>query len=48
MTNQLAYEQNSGAFTTYGVEYQTGDDGYITWFNDGRPMWTMYPPSIGK
>ena len=44
-TNQQAYEV-AGGYATYGVEYQPGDDGYITWFSGGQPMWTMYPPAV--
>lgn len=46
-TNQEAYEVNN-KFTTYGVEYQTGTNGYITWFSDGKPVWTMHPSAIGE
>lgn len=44
-TNQQAYEV-AGGFATYGVEYQTGDNGYVTWFNNGKPMWTMYSLAV--
>ena len=46
-TNQNAYE-STGGFTTYGFEYKTGPDGYVTWFSDGKPTWTMNPSAIGK
>lgn len=46
-TNQNAYE-TTGGFTTYGIEYKTGPDGYVTWFSDGKPTWTMNPSAIGK
>jgi len=45
-TNQQAYEV-TGGFAVYGVEYQPGDNGYVTWFSDGKPMWTMYPSVVG-
>lgn len=45
--DQTAYELTGGAFATYGVEYKGGEDGYITWFVDGQPMWTMYPGAVG-
>lgn len=30
------------------MEYIPGPDGYITWFSDGKPTWTMFPSAIGK
>lgn len=46
VANQNAYEV-TGGYTTYGIEYMPGDDGYITWFSDGKPTWTVLPSAIG-
>lgn len=45
-TDQNAYEV-TGGYALYGVEYQPGDNGYITWFSAGQPQWSMYPPAVG-
>ena len=40
-TNQLCYEDSTApCFSVYGFEYQPGNDGYITWVNDGKKAWT--------
>jgi hypothetical protein len=46
-TNQQAYEV-TGGFAIYGIEYKPGSDGYVTWFSNGKPTWTMNPSAIGR
>ncbi|KAF9046437.1 glycoside hydrolase family 16 protein [Panaeolus papilionaceus] len=49
----LSYVNNSiyGDFTTFGFEYWSDpnhrDDGYITWYSEGRKTWTATAASIG-
>ncbi|KAF8318787.1 beta-glucan synthesis-associated [Clavulina sp. PMI_390] len=45
-TDQLGYEVH-GLFSTYGVEWKPGPDGYITWFMNGQRTWTLNPSAIG-
>lgn len=45
VTDQNCYEtdsngQKGGCYTVYAYEYQTGSDGYISWFNDDKLAWT--------
>ena len=44
-TNQNAY-QDTGGYSLFGVEYKPGMDGYVTWYSDGKPVWTMYPGAV--
>lgn len=37
----------TGCSSIYGFEYATGDDGYITWVNDGRLAWTVRAAAMG-
>lgn len=46
-TNLNAYEETNG-FAIYGVEWMTGPDGYITWFSDGKPSWSINPSAMGQ
>ncbi|EJU00032.1 glycoside hydrolase family 16 protein [Dacryopinax primogenitus] len=46
-TNQNCYTGNTGCFSTYGFEYETGDNGYITWVSNGQPAWTLYAAGLG-
>ncbi|KAF8309237.1 beta-glucan synthesis-associated [Clavulina sp. PMI_390] len=45
-TNQNGYE-STGGYSTFGIEYEPGSDGYITWFSNGSPTWTVYPSAFG-
>jgi hypothetical protein len=31
----------------YGFEYEPGNDGYVTWINDGRLAWTVRAAAMG-
>jgi len=46
VNDQSGYEVNGG-FAIYGVEYKTGSNGYVTWINNGKRAWTVYPSAIG-
>ncbi|CED82799.1 Concanavalin A-like lectin/glucanase, subgroup [Phaffia rhodozyma] len=37
---QLTKDGQPGCYTVYAFEYKTGDDGYISWFNDDKLAWT--------
>ncbi|KDQ12074.1 glycoside hydrolase family 16 protein [Botryobasidium botryosum FD-172 SS1] len=41
-TNQSCYTQDSGCYSVYGFEYKPGNDGYITWINNNKAMWTVH------
>jgi beta-glucanase (GH16 family) len=41
ITNQSCYTQGGQCYSTYGIEYAPGDDGYITWINNGDDVWTI-------
>ena len=47
-TSQTAYQTSHRGFTTYGVEYEPGADGYVTWYQNGQPSWSAYPSSVGQ
>ncbi|KAG9038848.1 hypothetical protein FRB95_014397 [Tulasnella sp. JGI-2019a] len=40
LTNQSCYEFSGGCFDTYGFEYKSGTDGWITWISSGAASWT--------
>ncbi|KAH8919265.1 glycoside hydrolase family 16 protein [Atractiella rhizophila] len=44
-TDTQAYNGNS--YKTYGFDYKPGKDGWITWYYDGQPTWTMQAAAIG-
>ncbi|GAA6038390.1 hypothetical protein JCM8097_007625 [Rhodosporidiobolus ruineniae] len=47
-TNSTSYELNGGGFSTYGFEYDTDEkNGYITWFSDEKPDWTLTAAAVG-
>jgi len=46
-TSQTAYQTSHTGFTTYGVEYEPGANGYVTWYQNGQPSWSAYPSSVG-
>ena len=45
LTDAVSYE--GAGYQTYGFEYQPGPDGYITWYYNGNPTWTMQASAIG-
>ncbi|KAG7548902.1 hypothetical protein FFLO_03194 [Filobasidium floriforme] len=47
ITDQNCYTGNTGCMSVYGFEYATGDDGYITWVNDGAKSWTIRTGALG-
>ncbi|WRT64882.1 uncharacterized protein IL334_001818 [Kwoniella shivajii] len=48
----IYYSQSgtNGQFTTFAVEWQAfpdkREDGYIAWYSDGTPSWTMYADAV--
>lgn len=46
-TNQQNYEASANKYSTYGVEYEPGDNGYITWWIDGVKAWTLHANAVG-
>ncbi|KAJ2924084.1 hypothetical protein H1R20_g13016, partial [Candolleomyces eurysporus] len=43
------YELEKGCHTVYGFEYKPGfDDGYITWINDDKAVWTITAAGMGR
>ncbi|KAH8915715.1 glycoside hydrolase family 16 protein [Atractiella rhizophila] len=44
-TDTQAY--NGKVYKTYGFDYKPGKDGWITWYYDGKPTWTMQAAAIG-
>lgn len=50
-TNQDCYETaqdgTEGCFAVYAIEYRTGPDGYIKWFNDDKLAWTYLEGGMG-
>lgn len=43
---------SSKQFATFGVEWQAfpdkREDGYIAWYSDGKPSWTMYADAVAE
>nr|XP_019047309.1 glucosidase [Kwoniella bestiolae CBS 10118]OCF26239.1 glucosidase [Kwoniella bestiolae CBS 10118] len=43
---------SSKQFATFGVEWQAfpdkREDGYIAWYSDGQPSWTMYADAVAE
>ncbi|QRV77885.1 glycoside hydrolase family 16 protein [Ceratobasidium sp. AG-Ba] len=46
-TNQQCYTQGAGCFSTYGFEYSPGNDGYVQWVNDAKPVWEVRGAGMG-
>ncbi|KAF8338033.1 beta-glucan synthesis-associated protein [Cantharellus anzutake] len=46
-TTQVGYQLPKMGFSTFGVEYEPGADGYVTWYQDGKPTWTIRPSTVG-
>jgi beta-glucan synthesis-associated protein KRE6 len=46
-TNMDCYEREKGCYALYGFEYRPGNEGYITWINDGRMSWTFKQAGLG-
>ncbi|KAG8727867.1 hypothetical protein FRC11_012281, partial [Ceratobasidium sp. 423] len=46
-TNQQCYIGTGGCFQTYGVEYKTGEDGYIQWVTDDSPVFMVKAAGLG-
>jgi hypothetical protein len=52
-TNQECYQHPNGqvngvgCFDIYGFEYQPGTDGYITWAEDEKVIWSVYQAALG-
>lgn len=48
-TNQSCYEldPDGGCFAVYGYEYQTGNNGFITWVSNDKPTWTLQAAAMG-
>ena len=46
-TAQKCYTNLTGCYSAYGFEYETGDNGYITWVNNGTKSWTIRGPAMG-
>lgn len=40
MLYSQACVHSSGCFDTYGFEYASGNDGWITWISSGEASWT--------
>ena len=47
-TSQTAYQLPKMGYATYGVEYEPGADGYVTWYQNGQPAWSVYPSAVGR
>lgn len=49
ITNQSCYQHGgTGCSAIYGFEYKPGYDGaYISWINNGKLAWTLYPGAVG-
>lgn len=45
VTDHEAY--GGSKYSTYGVEFWGGDDGYITWYSDGKKTWGVTSAAIG-
>lgn len=46
-TDSDCYELDSGCFSVYGYEYQTGPDGYISWIVNNTVTWGLKAPGLG-
>lgn len=45
---QTVYEQNTGCYSVYGVEYQPGfDDAWIQWVSSGKQAWSLMVQGLG-
>lgn len=42
-----AYELTGDKFAVYGLEYEPGPNGYISWWVDGARAWTIHAAAMG-
>jgi beta-glucanase (GH16 family) len=47
VTNQDSYEMTGNVYSIWAFEYEPGDDGYVTWWIDGKKAWTMHASASG-
>lgn len=46
-TNQNSYELTGNVYSVWGFEYEPGENGYVTWWIDGKKAWTMRASAVG-
>ncbi|TIB75746.1 SKN1-domain-containing protein [Wallemia mellicola] len=51
-TNQACYSgtnptPNGSCYSEYGIEFESGNNGHITWASDGEETWTIFGSAMG-
>lgn len=46
-TNQQSYQNAGGTFSVWGVEYESGINGWARWYMDGEEAWTLHSSALG-
>lgn len=46
-TDPDTYELTGNKFAVFGIEYEPGPDGYISWWIDGNRAWTIHAAAMG-